>query len=187
MENIEEIIKGCKNGKRDAQKALYNFFQRKMYSVCLRYTSNYAEAQDIAQEGFIKVFKYINQFKHSGPIEAWIVRIMINTALEKYKRIPTLYIMDDVVQYECDLNYNDIISNISAKDIIILIQGLSPQYRIVFNLYAIEGYSHAEIGGMLGISENTSRSNLLRAKAILQKKVIKDFSFGKEDKTFNNA
>jgi len=132
LENIEQIIKGCKNGKNDAQRALYDLFQRKMYCVCLRYTSNYADAEDVAQEGFIKVFKYINQYKNTGPIEAWIIRIMINTALKKIKKTSPLFIVDDVCEFENDLNYDEIISNISAKDILMLIQELSPQYKLVW-------------------------------------------------------
>jgi len=187
LENIEEIIKGCKKGNNDAQRALYNLFQRKMYSVCLRYSSNYAEAEDIAQEGFVKVFKNVHQFKNTGPIEAWIRRIMVNTALEKHKKTSPLYIAEDVYEYVNDLNYDEIISNISAKDIIMVIQELSPQYKLVFNLYEMEGYAHAEIAKMLGISENTSRSNLLRAKAILQRKILKNFPYCKGNKTYNNV
>ena len=187
MENIEEIINGCKKGKADAQRTLYHLFQRKMYCVCLRYSSNYAEAEDMAQEGFVKVFKNIHQYKNTGPFEAWIRRIMVNTALEKHKKTSPLYIADDVFEYVNDLNYDEIISNISAKDIIMLIQELSPQYKLVFNLYEMEGYPHAEIAQMLGVSENTSRSNLLRAKAILQKKILKHFPYSKGNKTYNNA
>lgn len=187
MENIEEIIKGCRNGKNDAQRALYNLFQRKMHSVCLRYSSDYAEAEDFAQEGFIKVFKNINQFKNTGPIEAWIRKIMINTALEKFKKKSLLYVVEDACEYHNDINYDDIISDISAKDIIKLIQALSPQYKLVFNLYEIEGYSHAEIGELLGISENTSRSNLLRAKSILKKKLNILFPEFVEEKTYSNV
>jgi len=187
LDNIEEIITDCKNGKNDAQRVLYNLFQRKMYCICLRYSANYAEAEDIAQEGFIKVFKNIHQFKNTGPIEAWIRRIMVNTALEKYKKTSPLYIADDASEYADDLNYDEIISNISAKDIIMIIQELSPQYKLVFNLYEMEGYPHAEIAKMLGISENTSRSNLLRAKAILQKKILKHFPYCKGNKTYNNV
>lgn len=187
MENIEDIIKGCKNGKSASQRALYNLFQRKMYRVCLRYGSNYAEAEDIAQEGFVKIFKNIHQYKSTGPLEAWMTKIMINTALEKFKKKSPLYIAEDVYEINTDLNYDEIISNMSAKDIIGLIQSLSPQYKMVFNLYEIEGYAHAEIASMLGISEGTSRSNLLRAKAILQQKLIKHFPYCKGKNTYNDV
>jgi len=187
LEHIEDIIEGCKSGKNEAQRALYNLFQRKMYGVCLRYSSNYAEAEDTTQEGFVKVFRNIHQYKNKGPIGAWIRRIMINTALEKHKKASLLYISDDMTEYENEINYDDIINNITAKDIIMIIQELSPQYKLVFNLYEIDGYSHAEIAEMLCISESTSRSNLLRAKVILQQKILKHFPYCRNINTRKNV
>ncbi len=187
MENIDNIIAGCKKGNKEAQKALYNLFQRKMYSVCLRYSSNYAEAEDMAQEGFIKVFKNIHQYKNTGPVGAWIRRIMVNTALEKHKKTSPLYIAEEVYEFAETFNYEEIISQITAKEIIMIIQELSPQYKLIFNLYEMDGYSHAEIAGMLGISEGTSRSNLLRAKAVLQQKILKRFPYNRGHNTFNHA
>lgn len=187
MENIDDIIAGCKKGKKEAQKALYELFQKKMYSVCLRYSSNYAEAEDMAQEGFVKVFRNIHQYRNTGPIGAWIRRIMVNTALEKHQKIAPLYVSEDVFEYSEVINYEDVISQITAKDIISVIQELSPQYKLIFNLYEMDGYSHAEIAQMLGISESTSRSNLLRAKAVLQQKILKRFPYNRGHNTFNHA
>jgi len=180
LENIEHIIKDCIKGKSYAQRAFYKHFQRKMYRICLRYSNSYPEAEDVAQEGFVKIFKNLNQYKNTGSIEAWMTKIMINTALEKFKKKSLLYIAEDISEIELTENYEDIIEKISAKDIISIIQELSPQYKMVFNMYEIDGYTHTEIAKLLGISESTSRSNLLRAKVILQKKLIKHFHHIKE-------
>lgn len=175
MENTEQIVKGCLEGRREAQRALYNLYQRRMYAVCLRYAASRAEAEDMAQEGFIKVFRNLHQYKNTGPLEAWIRRIMVNTALEKFKKTAPLFVGSDVADYSDVVSYDDIQSHLSAADIIRMVQELPPQYRLVFNLYEMDGYSHAEIAGMLSITESTSRSNLTRAKVILQKKIINQF------------
>ena len=151
-----------------------------MYRICLRYSNSYAEAEDIAQEGFIKIFQNIHQCKNTEKIEYWMGKIMIHTALEKLKKKSLLYIAEDVFDIEIQHNYEDVIGQLSAKEIISIIQELSPQYKMVFNMYEIDGYSHTEISKILGISEGTSRSNLLRAKAILQNKLLKYFPYTKE-------
>ena len=151
-------------------------FQRKMFGVCLRYSKDYTEAEDIVQDGFIKVFKNIKEFKNTGSFEGWMRKIMVNTALEKFRKIDLLYPVNDIYEYDNSQNYDDIISNISAKDLLQIIQDLSPKYRMVFTLYAIEGYSHKEISEMLKISVSTSKSNLSRARVVLQKKVEETFA-----------
>ncbi len=173
--NLKKIIKGCIDGDIKAQKQLFEIFQKKMFGLCLRYSKDYTEAEDISQDGFIKVFENIKQFNNVGSIENWMKKIMINTALLHYKKKrKNLYIIDDVQYYnEPDFQYDDIINQISAKELLGIIKELSPKYKVVFNMYAIDGYKHKEISKILGISIGTSKSNLLRARSILKEKVEK--------------
>ncbi len=173
---LEKIIKGCIAGKTEYQEKLFRLISDKMFGVCLYYSKDYSEAEDILHDGFLKIFKNISKYKNKGSFEGWTRRIIINTALEKHKKENYLYPINDDYEYIDEINNKEeIINNITAKDLIKLIQSLSPKYRMVFNLYAIEGYSHKEISKMLNISESTSKSNLSRARAILQKKVKKYF------------
>ncbi len=173
LEGIDKIIKGCIAGNIKYQEKLYKLFSEKMFAVCLRYAKDYTEAEDVLHEGFIKVFEKINRFKFKGSFEGWVRRIMINTALDKYRKQNLLHTVDDINKYSADFSYDDIISNITSKDLLKLIQELSPKYRMVFVSYAIEGYSHKEISEMAGISIGTSKSNLSRARKILQDKLNK--------------
>lgn len=174
--DIQKIIEGCTKGKGRAQEDLYNLFADEMFAVCLYYSRDYAEAEDTLHEGFMKVYKNISSLKGEGALKSWVRRIMINTALEKYRKKNPLYLLDQEEFRELeDIDRENILSNISADELMQMIQALTPQYRMVFNLYALEGYSHKEIATMLGISEGTSKSNLARARAILQKKVKKYF------------
>lgn len=174
MDKYTEIIKACLNGNRAAQNRLYHLFADKMYGVCLRYANNHDEAKDILQDGFIKVFINLKQFNHKGSFEGWIRRIIVNTALEKFRDKNYLFAVNMETEFDPNSNkYDHIISDLSAKDLLKLIQELSPQYRTVFNLYAIEGYSHKEICKMLKIKEGTSKSNLSRAREILKDKLKK--------------
>ena len=170
-ETLEILIKGCKKGDRKSQEALYNRFSSAMYGLCLQYASGEEDAQDILQEGFIKVFKKISQVQNPAAIPGWIRRIMINTALEKYRSQVLLKRIDDVkTGYDQEVS-NSAFDNLTSEELVKLIQGLTPKYRMVFNLYAIEGYSHKEISEMLGISEGTSKSNLSRARATLKERI----------------
>lgn len=171
LKNLEELIKACKKERPDAQKQIYEMFSSKMFGVCLQYSKDYTEAEDILQEGFIKVFTKISQFDGKGSFEGWVRRIMVNCALERYRKQNMLYSVSDIQEYDTSVSYDDVMGELSSKDLLKLIQELTPQYRTVFNLYAIEGYSHQEIGEMLNISEGTSKSNLSRARVILQEKV----------------
>jgi len=171
VQSLEEIIKACKSGKRNAQEELYKMFSRKMYGVCLRYSKDSTAAEDVLQDGFIKVFQNIKQFEGKGSFEGWVRKIMVNSALERYRKQHFMYANNDVEHYSEDFSYDDIISQVSAQDLLKLIQELSPQYRMVFCLFAIDGYSHDEIAQMLNISEGTSKSNLSRARKILQQQV----------------
>ncbi len=174
-DELNYIIKGCLSGKRKAQQELYNLFSEQMFGVCQYYSTDYSEAEDTLHEGFMKVFQNMKQFGNKGSLAGWIRRIMINTALEKYRKQHQLYALNDNIDFVDDIDFSEVIDDISVQDLIRLIRELSPKYRVVFNLYAIEGYSHREIGEMLGISEGTSKSNLSRARYILQDKVKKYF------------
>ena len=172
---LEILIKDCVAGNRKAQQKLFNLYSEDMFGVCLYYSKDYTEAEDTLHEGFMKVFQKIEQFKFKGSLAGWMRRVMINTALEKFRKQNQLYALGDDFESSEDIQQENVISDLSAQDLIKLIRELTPKYKMVFNLYAIEGYSHKEIGEMLGISEGTSKSNLARARYILQKKVKKYF------------
>lgn len=172
QESYREIVEGCLAGERTAQEKLYNLYAGNMYTVCLRYSGDTEEAKDILQDGFIKVFQNLSSFKGTGSLEGWVRRIMINTALERYRKTKHVFVSDDIQEDAGDEAYYTAVEDLSAKELIDMIQELSPKYRMVFNLYALEGYSHKEISNMLGISEGTSKSNLSRARTILQDKLV---------------
>jgi RNA polymerase sigma-70 factor (ECF subfamily) len=174
-EKLEDIVKGCISGKRTAQEQLFNLFSEEMFGVCLYYSKDYTEAEDTLHEGFMKVFQKISQFQGKGSLVGWIKRIMINTALEKYRNKTPLYAIGNAIHTEYDIAPENVVDDLSVQDILEMVRELSPQYKMVFNLFAIDGYSHKEISEMLGISEGTSKSNLARARHILQEKVKKDF------------
>ena len=178
--NLEEIIKGCVAGKEEAQSALYKKFSAKMYAVCLRYSGNEEDAKDILQEGFIKVFQKIKQYKGTGSFEGWIRRIIVNTALLKYRDKHFLHTIADDEKSVAHEYGENILDSLSVQDLLSMVKELSPQYRTVFNLFAIEGYSHKEISELLNISEGTSKSNLARARGILQQKIKKVYRTAKQ-------
>lgn len=173
MPEIVNIIKGCIAGNRRDQELLYRRHAAKLYAVCLQYSGNDEEARDILQDGFIKIFENLIHYKYEGSFEGWMRRIIVNTALEKYRSRHNLYRVDDIdliPEPDADPDNEDY-SGLEAIDLLDIIRELPPKYRMVFNLYAIEGYAHKEIGQMMKISEGTSKSNLSRARLILQKKV----------------
>jgi RNA polymerase sigma factor (sigma-70 family) len=170
-DKLEILLNGCRKGKPKSQEALYEQFSAAMYGICLQYASSKEDAQDILQEGFVKVFSKLDQVRNPAAFPGWIRRVMINTALEKYRSHVNLQRMDDVQEETDEAEDNGIFENLTCQELVKLIQTLSPRYRMVFNLYAIEGYSHQEISEELGISVGTSKSNLSRARAILQEKI----------------
>lgn len=175
VDRLHKVVRECQENNALAQRELYDMFKTKMFGICLRYAGNFEDAQDILQEGFIKVYDKIHQFGFKGAFEGWIRKIMVNTALEKYRLHYRLVSMEElVIPPEAEESEN-IASQIDAQELLQIIQELSPRYRVVFNLYALEGFSHKEIGDMLGISEGTSKSNLSRARTILQEKVNKNY------------
>ena len=171
LNNVDHIIEGCCRKEPVAQRLLYEMFSARMFGVCMRYSGSREDAQDILHEGFLKIYEKIEQFESRGSFEGWIRKIMVNTALEKFRsQSRTVNAKESIEDLEQGTG-DDLNENITAKELLAIIGELTPQYRMVFNLYAIEGYSHKEISEMLGISEGTSKSNLSRARTILQEKV----------------
>ena len=168
---LDILLKECKRGKAGSQEELYRRFASAMYGLCLQYASNEEDAQDIMQDGFIKVFAKLDQVKIPSALPGWIRRVMINTALEKYRSQVILQRVDEVREVQYEESGEDALERITCEELVALIQTLTPRYRMVFNLYAIEGFSHQEISEKLGISVGTSKSNLSRARAILQDKI----------------
>jgi RNA polymerase sigma factor (sigma-70 family) len=171
----QQIREGCFKGDRRFQQMLYDMFSSKMFGVCMRYANEYNAAQDLLQEGFVKVFRNIDKFRGEGSFEGWVRRIFVNTAIEHYRKQVNLYAIvdNDVKAYE---NYdNNALETLKEQDIVKMIQKLSHGYRTVFNLYVVEGYSHKEIGDLMGISEGTSKSQLARARYLLQKMITEQF------------
>ncbi len=168
----KKLIDGCRKGKKKYQKALYEQYSRKMFVVCLRYAKARLEAEDILQESFIKVFANIASFRGECPLEQWIKRIVVNTALKNNRSKLYLYPAHDVEALSNYLPAPEItISDYSFQELLALIQKLPERCQIVFNLYAIEGYKHQEIAKMLEISEGTSKSQYARAKTLLQEMI----------------
>jgi RNA polymerase sigma factor (sigma-70 family) len=168
----EQLLQGCINKNVTAQKQLYDRFAKRMMGVCLRYADCNEEAQDILQDAFIKVFDRIESFKATGSLEGWIKKVMVNTALDNFrkKKHERDHISVDINEVRYEL-HDEIHETISAKELLGIIQKLPSGYRTVFNLYAIEGYDHKEISEMLGITESTSKSQYSRARACLQKAI----------------
>jgi RNA polymerase sigma-70 factor (ECF subfamily) len=171
-EKLNILLRECKRGKSASQEELYRRFASAMYGLCLQYASNEDDAKDILQEGFIKIFTKLDQVKNPAALPGWIRRVMINTALEKYRSQVILQRIDEVKEEHDEISGNEALDTLTCDELVELIQTLTPRYRIVFNLYAIEGYSHQEISEELGISIGTSKSNLSRARVILQEKII---------------
>ena len=168
----EEILKQCLKGDRAFQKILYNRYAGKMLAVCFRYADGREEAEDVLQEGFITVFEKLHQFRGEGSFEGWIRKIMVNKSLEHYRKgsrmFTRVHIEEESNQF---ISSEDILSNISSKELLEIVQELPPVYKMVFNLFAFEGMKHKEIAEQLGISEGTSKSNLSDARTILKRKV----------------
>lgn len=171
----EQLVEGCVKKQALAQKALYDKYSRRMLGVCLRYASSTDEAQDILQDGFIKVFDKIEAFNAKGSLEGWIRRIMVNTALDNFRKNKKHMNQTDVddIKYQLKAD-NFVVESLEAKALLKIIQTLPTGFRTVFNLYAIEGYSHKEIGVMLDVSEGTSKSQYSRARAYIQKILEKE-------------
>jgi len=168
----EDFIVRCLDNDPKAQGELYKWFAPRMFGICLRYTRNKMEAEDVLQEGFIKVFRYLKDYRNDGSLEGWIRRTMVNTAINFYKK-KAKYQRDISLEQSEPINHDEesAIDMLSAKELLSFIHELPDGYRMVFNLNIIEGYTHKEIGEMLNISENTSKSQLSRARGVLQSKL----------------
>ena len=173
-EREDNLIRRCIEWDRQAQNALYKKYCAKMFTVCFQYSKSREEAEDTFHEGFMKVFENLKHFANAGSLEGWIRRIMVNTAIEKYRKNSRLFLVvniDDNKEFLNHYSTDDILSQIEADDLMRLIQNLPPVYKMVFNLFVFEGLKHKEIAAQLGITEGTSKSNLYEAKAILQKQI----------------
>ncbi|MBP6090666.1 MAG: RNA polymerase sigma factor [Crocinitomicaceae bacterium] len=173
MDDTTLIIE-CVNGNVKAQRFLFDKFAPKMLAVCMRYTKNKSDAEDVLQDAFIKVFKNIGAFKNEGSLEGWIRRIMVNTSLDQIRK-NNKFLKDtelDAVSYKLektDFSFD----NLETEDLLKMINNMPNGYKIVFNMFAIEGYSHQEIASTLGVSENTSKSQYLRARSYLKNELEK--------------
>ncbi len=167
--SLNKLIKRCADNDRKAQKEIYHLFAGKLFSICLKYSKNKQEAQDNFQDGFVTIFDKIGQFKFRGSFEGWIKRVMLNTVLLKYRKKAVLNIVTEEIPDEVIVDIDD--DEISLDFLLNLIHELPDRYRLVFNLYVLDGYSHREIAEMLHIAEGTSKSNLARARVILKQKI----------------
>ena len=169
----KQLIDGCIKGDRKAQKALYDKYSGRMLAVCQRYVKDYEDARDLLQEGFIKLFTNIHQYVGEGLFDGWVRKIFVNCALERLRNQDVLRNAVDIEETDfADIPDETAISQLSAEEIMAYVQSLPDGFRTVFNMFAIEGYSHKEIGQKLNISESTSRSQYMRARKMLQKMIL---------------
>jgi len=167
--SLNELVKQCAKNDRRAQEEIYQLFSGKLFSICLKYSKNKQEAQDNFQDGFITIFNKIGQFKFKGSFEGWLKRVMVNTILLKYRQKNVLNLVTEEIPDEVIVDIDD--DEVSLDFLLNLIQELPNRYRMVFNLYVLDGFSHKEISKMLQIAEGTSKSNLARARGILKQKI----------------
>lgn len=167
-----ELIDGCRKQDRHAQRFLFEHYSGRMLGLCCRYVKDRMDAEDVMVTAFTKVFERIRQFKGEGSFEGWVRRIMVNESLTYLRKNKSMYLETDIEAADREPDYNKLDSELEAEDLRKLIADLPTGYRIVFNLYAVDGFSHQEIADQLGVSENTSKSQLSRARALLQRKLI---------------
>ncbi|WP_298792969.1 sigma-70 family RNA polymerase sigma factor [uncultured Allomuricauda sp.] len=170
--DLEELIHNCKKGKRQAQADLYRKYSGILFGMCLKYSRNKTEAEDNLHDSFMTIFNKIDQFNFNGSFEGWIKRITVNTVLQKYRKEQHLNVVSENIGEELDVDTEQ--ADISLSALLGYIQELPNKYRLTFNLYVLDGYSHKEISEMLGTSTGTSKSNLARAKMILREKIEKE-------------
>jgi len=169
--STEDLVLKCKAADRKAQELLYKQFASKMLAVCLRYATDKMEAEDMLQNGFVRVFGKINDYRGDGSFEGWMRRIMVHSSIEYYRKHHKMIHVDiEESGYEQSVNAAAA-SSLEAKDLLAIIQQLPAGYRMVFNLYAVEGYSHREIAEIAGITEGASKSQLSRARNLLKQKI----------------
>lgn len=167
--SLNQLIENCRINDTKAQGELYKLFSSKLFSVCLKYSRNYAEAEDNLQDAFLIIFNKIEQYKSKGSFEGWLKRITINTVLQRYRNEKVFDIINENVADEVELEIDE--DNVPLEYLLKIIQELPDRYRLVFNLYVLDGYSHKEIADMLNINIGTSKSNLARARQILKETI----------------
>ncbi len=167
--SLEQLIQNCKKQDAKAQSQLYKLFSGKLFTVCLKYSRNHAEAQDTLHDAFITIFNKVDQYKSKGSFEGWLKRLTINTALQKYRTKGVFDIVNEDAIEDVEIEISD--EQISIDFLLKIIQELPDRYRLVFNLYVLDGFSHKEIAEMLDITTGTSKSNLARARLILKNKI----------------
>lgn len=166
----QKLVKACLAGKPDAQRELYDRYSGKMFAVCLRYARNRDEAADMLQDGMVRVFQKLELYEGKGSLEGWVRRVIVNVAIRQYQRNSRLYVVG-VEEADEEAVSGEIEANLNYQEMMEMVQGLPDGYRLVFNLYAIEGFSHKEIAEQLEISEGTSKSQLARARKQLMQQV----------------
>ncbi len=171
MLEYKELIEACIKGDRMAQRNLYDIFSKRMFMVCLRYTKSQPEAEDVLQDSFIKVFKNLKSYRGESRLDYWIKRIVVNTALNSQRNKLYMYPMMDIDDVKNDYDHSNTLSCFQMEELLTMIRELPTGCRTVFNLFAIEGYSHKEIAKMLEVSEGTSKSQFSRARKLLQEKI----------------
>lgn len=171
QQSLHKLVQGCKNDDPQSQRVLFEQYYGMLLGICLRYANDRDEAKDILQEGFVKIFNHIKNYEFTGSFEAWMKRVMINTAIDQYRKHQNEPYLKDIEAGPEPGIPEEGLENLKEEDLLKLIQGLPEGYRVVFNLYIIEGYNHQEIAEMLSINEGTSKSQLAKAKKMLQKKL----------------
>ena len=167
--SLKELINQCKEKDAKAQSQLYKQYASKLFSLCLKYSKNYVEAEDNLQDAFVTIFNKIEQNKQKGSFEGWMKRIAINTALQRYRQVGVFNIIDENAIEDVSVEIDN--DEVDLDFLLQIIQDLPDRYRLVFNLYVMDGFSHSEISKMLNISSGTSKSNLARARMILKQKI----------------
>jgi RNA polymerase sigma factor (sigma-70 family) len=175
LQNFNVLIAGALQGDRKMQFAIYELLAGKMFVLCKRYAANKDEAQDMMQEGFIKVFNNLDKYRYNGSFEGWVRRIMVNTAIEKLRSKKPIFSITEEQEDYFEHKQPSALNNLGERDLLNLINQLPEGYKMVFNLYEIEGYSHKEIASLLNIAEGTSKSQLARAKQLLRKELEEKF------------
>jgi RNA polymerase sigma factor (sigma-70 family) len=172
------LVKKCLKNNKSAQELLYRRHAAKMFGVCLRYTQSKMDAEDVLQEAFIRVFRYLKDYKGKGSLEGWIRRVVVNTAINFYRANLKHMQQQELTDYAKDTKLsNTIIDELTINELLDYIRNLPEGYRMVFNLYVIEGYTHKEIADQLGVSESTSKTQLLRARKALREMITKQNEF----------
>ena len=179
--SLDQLINSCKINDTKAQGELYKLFSAKLFTICLKYSRNYVEAEDNLQDAFVTIFKKIEQYKNKGSFEGWLKRVTINTALQRYRSQGVFDIVNEaLIEDETVVIEDD--NDISIEYLLKIIQELPDRYRLVFNLYVLDGYSHKDIAYLLKINTGTSKSNLARARQILKTKVT-DYKMGNQSQS----